>query len=417
MKKYILSIFIFFVIGFCFTGVYAATANISANKTTATVGDKVTVTVTINAASWNVSVSGAASDKIVGFNSDGENETTTKQYTIDTSTAGTYTVKISGDITDGATDVNTAVNGSATITVKAKEQNNNSGGNNNNSGNNGNNQTYVKSSDATLKALKLDIEGLSPSFNRYTYTYTLSIASNIDSIRVTASTNSSKAKYSVSGNTNLKNGDNNVYITVTAENGSTRTYKIIVTKADNPEKANAYLKNIIIGNAKLKTEFARETLEYELEDIANDVETLDISVFPENQNATFEIKGNDKLKTGLNEIKILVTAEDKKTTKEYTLNVNKLETTKVEEPIDDTKDQNNLVEVKEENYILNRIKTDSETQLLVLIYILAVVEFFEILYLFLQLREKKQENPDVFDIDVKKRRGKDKEEINSEQDE
>ncbi len=414
MKKYIFSIFTVLLMVFCFTGVYAANASISSSKTSATVGDTVTVTVTVNAAAWNVSVSGAANDKIVGFNSDGENQTTTKQYTIDTSKAGTYTVKISGDITDGVTDANTSVSGSTTITVKAKEQNNTSGGNNNGS-NSGGNQTYVKSGDATLKALKLDIEGLSPSFSRYTYTYTLSVGNNIDSIRVTASTNHSKAKYSVSGNTNLKNGDNNIYVTVTAENGTTRTYKIIVTKADNPEKANAYLKNIIVGNVKFKTEFSRETMTYELEDIEGDINSLDISVFPENQNATFEIKGNENLKVGLNEIKILVTAEDKKTTKEYTLSVNKLETKKDDSEPDKVEDQNNLATTNGE-YISGKIKEDSETQLLILVYILAVVEFFEILYLFFQLRDKNKENdsldfvePDVKDDRAEKRRGKNKE--------
>lgn len=413
MKKIILTVFGVLVAFVCLTNVYAANASISANKTSATVGDKVTVTVTINAATWNVTVSGSASDKIVGFNSNAENETTTKQYSIDTSKAGTYTVTLSGDVTDGVTDVNSAVSGSAVITVKEKQvtnTNTNTSGNTSSSGST-NQTTYTKSSDATLKALKLDMEGLSPSFNRYTYTYTLSVGSDVDSIKVTASPNHSKAHYSVSGNTNLKNGDNTVYITVTAENGATRTYKIIVTKAENPEKANAYLKNIIIENGVLKTEFARETLEYELEDIASNVKKLDISVFPENQNATFEISGNDELKEGANEIKILVTAEDKKTTKEYILKVNKKEASEEEIIQDTVLEDNNLASTSESNAAIEKLKTDSETQLLILVYILSVVEFFEILYLFLQLRnkDKGEDGLDTFEV-KEKRRTKDIEE-------
>ena len=411
MKKVILSIFGVLLAFIGFSNVYAANASISANKTSATVGDKVTVTVTINAATWNVTVSGSASDKIVGFNSDAENETTTKQYTIDTSKAGTYTVTMSGDVTDGVTDVNSAVSGSAVITVKEKptSNTNTSGGSNGSGSSSGGSSTsqttYTKSSDATLKALKIDREGLTPSFNRYTYTYTLSVGSDVDSIKVPASPNHSKARYSVSGNTNLKNGDNTVYITVTAENGATRTYKIIVTRAENPEKANAYLENIIVENAKLKADFSREVLEYELEDVAGNVEKLDISVFPENQNATFEIKGNENLKTGLNEIKILVTAEDKKTTKEYTLKVTKLEI--IQDVVQDTVlDENNLVNTNQNqnNAIINKIKNDSETQLLILVYILAVVEFFEILYLFLQLRDRNKNEEDMNNFEVKERR-------------
>lgn len=390
MKKILFNIFIAFSLVLCFTNVYAASATISANKTSATVGDTVTVTVTINAATWNVTVSGGASDKIVGFDSDAQNVTTTKQYSIDTSKAGTYTVTISGDITDGVTDVNSNVSGSAVITVKEKQTTNTETNNGGSSGNGSSNQTtYTKSSDATLKALKIDIEGLSPSFNKNTYTYTLSVGSDIDSLKVTASTNNSKARYTVSGNTNLKNGDNNVYITVTAENGATKTYKIIVTKAENPEMANAYLENIIVENVKLTTEFSREVLEYQLEDVLYGVEALDISVFPENKNATFVIEGNDTLKVGENEIKIIVTAEDKVTTKEYVLKVNKLEM--VEDKNDNTLiDENPLVDTKDttDNIIVSKLKSDTETQILVLVYILAVVEFFEILYLFFQLREK-----------------------------
>lgn len=414
MKKILFSIFIAFGLVLCFTNVYAANASISANKTSATVGDTVTVTVTVNAATWNVTVSGSASDKIVGFNSDAENQTTTKQYSIDTSKAGTYTVTISGDVTDGATDVNSNVSGSAVITVKEKQTTNtntNSGGSSsgNSSSGSSNQTTYTKSSDATLKSLKLDIEGLSPSFNKNTYTYTLSVGSDVDSVKVTASTNSSKARYSVSGNTNLKNGDNTIYITVTAENGATRTYKIIVTKAENPELANAYLENIIVENAKLKTEFSRETLAYEIEDIANDVEKLDISVFPENKNATFEIKGNETLVTGVNEIKIIVTAEDKTTSKEYTLTVNKLKAG--EKSDSDVLEENPLVDVSNgngnDNVVVEKLKNDAETQLLILVYILAVVEFFEILYLFMQLRDKNKDEDTFGKFEVKgKRRDK-----------
>lgn len=412
MKKILFNIFIAFGLMLCFTNVYAANASISANKTSATVGDTVTVTVTVNAATWNVTVSGSASDKIVGFNSDAENETTTKQYSIDTSKAGTYTVTISGDVTDGATDVNSNVSGSAVITVKEKQTTNtnnsssgsSSSGSSSSSSSSSNQTTYTKSSDATLKSLKLDIEGLSPSFNKNTYTYTLSVGSDVNSVNVTASTNSSKARYSVSGNTNLKNGDNTIYITVTAENGATRTYKIIVTKAENPELANAYLENIIVENAQFKTEFSRETLMYELEDVTSDVEKLDISVFPENKNATFEIKGNEALVVGANEIKIIVTAEDKVTTKEYTLTVNKLE---VREKLgSDVVEENPLVNVGEgnDNVVVEKLKNDAETQLLILVYILAVVEFFEILYLFIQLRDKNKDEDTFGKFEVKEKR-------------
>lgn len=121
MKKSItillFSILLIFTIGI--TNVKAASATISANKTNVNVGDNVTITVSITGASWNVKVNGGGiSDTIVGYNEDAENETKTKTYSLDTSNAGSYTVKISGDVTD-ADDSKIKPDKSVTITVNA----------------------------------------------------------------------------------------------------------------------------------------------------------------------------------------------------------------------------------------------------------------------------------------------------------
>lgn len=137
MKKIIKSIFliIFATVAISlFSKVEAASATISANKTTATVGDSVKVTLKINAAAWNINVSGSASDSVVGFNSDAENQTTTKTYSINTSKAGTYSVSISGDITDASSTTPEKISKSVTITVKAKSTSGSNSGSGNNTG-------------------------------------------------------------------------------------------------------------------------------------------------------------------------------------------------------------------------------------------------------------------------------------------
>lgn len=137
MKKIIKSIFliIFATVAISlFSKVEAASATISANKTTATVGDSVKVTLKINAAAWNINVSGSASDSVVGFNSDAENQTTTKTYSINTSKAGTYSVSISGDITDASSTTPEKISKSVTITVKAKSISGSNSGSGNNTG-------------------------------------------------------------------------------------------------------------------------------------------------------------------------------------------------------------------------------------------------------------------------------------------
>jgi hypothetical protein len=108
---------------FMTTNVFAATCSVSANKTNAYVGDNVTVTVSIFAGTWNVKVSGVTNpESIVGFDMD-KNATTTKTYTVDTSSVGTKTIKVNGDITDYDTDKNSAISKSATITVSARPNN------------------------------------------------------------------------------------------------------------------------------------------------------------------------------------------------------------------------------------------------------------------------------------------------------
>lgn len=137
MKKIIKSIFliIFATVAISlFSKVEAASATISANKTTATVGDSVKVTLKINAAAWNINVSGSASDSVVGFNSDAENQTTKKTYSINTSKAGTYSVSISGDITDASSNTPEKISKSVTITVKAKSTSGSNSGSGNNTG-------------------------------------------------------------------------------------------------------------------------------------------------------------------------------------------------------------------------------------------------------------------------------------------
>ena len=122
--KSVLAIIITLVIIGIGSNVYAASAKIKASETSVTAGDSVTITVSISAGAWNLEVSGAGiSDSIVGnIDVDGEieNKSTTKTYTLDTSTAGTYTVSLTGDITDAVTDEYSDISSSVSVTVKEK---------------------------------------------------------------------------------------------------------------------------------------------------------------------------------------------------------------------------------------------------------------------------------------------------------
>ena len=96
--------------------VYAASASISANKTTATKGESITINVNCNAAAWNLHLNGSINDSIVGYNNNGKNENCSKSFSLNTQNTGTYTINLTGDITD-QNETESEINNSVTITV------------------------------------------------------------------------------------------------------------------------------------------------------------------------------------------------------------------------------------------------------------------------------------------------------------
>jgi hypothetical protein len=71
---------------------------------------------------------------------------------------------------------------------------------------------------------------LTPTFNKYTYEYSVIVGSGVSSITVGAEAISASASVSGTGSYNLKYGVNEIDIEVTAGNGTTRTYTINVAR-------------------------------------------------------------------------------------------------------------------------------------------------------------------------------------------
>ncbi len=99
------------------------------------------------------------------------------------------------------------------------------------------------SSDATLSGLVISSGTLSPSFSSSCNDYTASVNKNTDKINVTPTVNDSNATVTVNNNTvasgtpqtiNLATGDNPITIVVTAQDGTTLTYNIVVTRGTTP---------------------------------------------------------------------------------------------------------------------------------------------------------------------------------------
>jgi len=93
--------------------------------------------------------------------------------------------------------------------------------------------SYSKNND--LKSLKVDGLTLSPKFDDNTLKYTAQANANTTSITIKATAEDSKSKISGTGKKKVSEGENKFKIVVTAQNGSTKTYTLIVNVTDpNP---------------------------------------------------------------------------------------------------------------------------------------------------------------------------------------
>lgn len=92
------------------------------------------------------------------------------------------------------------------------------------------------SDNAKLKSLKISGYSLNESFSSSKTSYTAKVPYETKKVSIVATTSSEKAKIkSVEGNTNLKVGSNTVIVTVEAENGTQKEYKIKITRQEKEE--------------------------------------------------------------------------------------------------------------------------------------------------------------------------------------
>lgn len=92
---------------------------------------------------------------------------------------------------------------------------------------------YSGSANNYLKSLSVRGLDLSSGFHKTNTSYFLTVDAKTSNLTVSAKADDGKATVVVTGNTELKNGMNKVLISVTAENGAVRYYRIYVTKEAN----------------------------------------------------------------------------------------------------------------------------------------------------------------------------------------
>ena len=246
--------------------VYAQGLGLSVSSSSIAVGKTVKVTVSMPSGYFGTVVISSSDEGVLSNGGDGvanigdaagPEYPTSRSFSFTAKAAGSCTIKayctVVGDAE--ANDAGGIITGASTkVTVTSASSNNDSNSNKDNKDNSGSNtgndsnankdnenKEEKKSSNASLGSLVISAGTLSPEFSAATKDYTATVDYSCSSLAVTANPADSKASVtSVTGNDSLEVGENTVSVVVTAEDGSTSTYNIVVTRRaeDDPENAD-----------------------------------------------------------------------------------------------------------------------------------------------------------------------------------
>ena len=177
------------------------------------------------------------------------------------------------------------------------------------------------SGDNTLKSLTVNNATISPAFNPNTTSYTAEVPFEVERLDLSVQVNNGGSKIYVNSPELTAGGTTNVTITVTAENGSTRTYTIAVTRAQDPNyvpSSNNNLASIKVQGYVLSPVFDTKVTEYVVW-LPYETESVSVTATPADYKASVRIEGGKELIAGAdNEIKVICAAEDG-TEKVYTV--------------------------------------------------------------------------------------------------
>ena len=162
----------------------------------------------------------------------------------------------------------------------------------------------------------LEIEEGSLIFNKNTLNYEVTVDPEITSVNISAVPESDKAVVTGTGEQQLTGNSTTLSIVVTAENESTKTYKIVVVKEDNRD-SNNYLSSLSVDEGALK--FNKNTLEY-IVYVSDTTTSVNIHAEAESDKAVVTGIGEQQLGTFNNIFQVVVTAENT-TTKTYTITI------------------------------------------------------------------------------------------------
>lgn len=163
----------------------------------------------------------------------------------------------------------------------------------------------------------LEVVGYNINFNPLVLEYNLDVLPSIDKITINATTLENTSTINGIGEVELKSDYNSFFITVQAENGGTKVYRINVIKKEG-NTTNTLLSFLSFNDIPVKLTDKKAYLI----GVTSDVNSLNLKYETTSSSVLCEVEGNDNLKEGINVVKIIIKAKDIEDTT-YTLIVYK----------------------------------------------------------------------------------------------
>lgn len=276
--------------------------------------------------------SNAVEDNTVPPTTGDDTNTSTPEPPSDTNTTPGDGNTGSGNENTGSGTGNSDGNGNSIDTSNGGSNSGSTSNGNSGSSSNPRRTTTSSSSRESSNANLINL-GIRPhdfsGFRSNTTSYSVTVPADTESVEVYAEAQDSNATISGTGTVNLQEGENTINVVVTAEDGTTKTYTIIITReaAENTEENTEIIEgeglaSLSIQNIELSPKFETNVYEYTAKYIGEDT-TLQIEANPTNEEYLVEIVGNEDLKEGENLITILVSDSDGNNVATYQITVNK----------------------------------------------------------------------------------------------
>lgn len=239
IKIFIATLVLFVSIIVPIDDVYAV-GSFTVSSSASTVSPNANVTITIRATKcagqFSISATNGAkvSTSSVWIDS-GYGSSASSTVTVTAPSSGSFTVSVTASSV--ASDDATTLTGTKSVTVSVSSGS--SSGGSSSSGSTTTTPADTRDKDSSLKSLTVSDGTISPEFNKDTKFYKVTVM-DLNTITIGADSMSSKASITGTGSKELKLGDNEFEVKVTAENETSTTYTILVTLDKTPEVFDSY---------------------------------------------------------------------------------------------------------------------------------------------------------------------------------